>query len=133
MPQTVLLDTNFLFIPFRFGVDIFEESERVVNQRLVFAITPQILKEIEGLRIDASPNFERELQFVEKIVERCIILDEKIYPCESVDDSILRIAVEKGYIVATTDTKLRNRLRRSNVQALFLRQKTHLEFLGPKK
>ena len=133
MPQTVLLDTNFLFIPFRFGVDIFEESERVVNQRLFFAVSPQILKEIEGLRIDTSPNFERELQFVEKIVERCIILDEKIYPCESVDDSILRIAVEKGYIVATTDTKLRNRLRRSNVQALFLRQKTHLEFLGPKK
>jgi rRNA-processing protein FCF1 len=114
-------------------VDIFKESEKVVNQQLVFAVTPQILKEIENLRIKASPSFEKELQFVEKILEHCVVLDEKICPRELVDDSILRIAVEKGYIVATTDSDLRNRLRGSNVQVLFLRQKNRLEFLGPMK
>lgn len=133
MPLTVVLDTNFLFIPIRFGVDIFRESERVVDRLLVFAVTPQILKEIEGLRVNASPSFERELRFVDKVLEECVVLDEKFFPCESVDDSILRIAVEKDYIVATTDTELRNRLRKSNVKVLFLRQKTHLELLGPKK
>jgi rRNA-processing protein FCF1 len=130
MSRIIIFDTNFLLIPLRFGLDIFEESEKAVNQKLVFAVVPQIIEEIEKLKSNASPSLLKDLCFVDKVLERCVILDEILYPNENVDESLIRIASEKGFIVATTDSELRKRLRKNNVDIIILRQKSYLEFIG---
>lgn len=133
MSQTIIFDTNFLLIPLRFGLDIFEEAEKAVNTKLIFAVTPQILEEIEKLKSNASLSFMKELRFLDKLLEKCVVLDELIYPNEKVDNSLVRIALEKDFIVATTDSELKKKLRKNNVDVIILRQKSYLELIGKSK
>jgi rRNA-processing protein FCF1 len=133
LSQTIIFDTNFLLIPLRFGLDIFEEAEKAVNTKLIFAVTPQILEEIEKLKSNASLSFMKELRFLDKLLEKCVVLDELIYPNEKVDNSLVRIALEKDFIVATTDSELKKKLRKNNVDVIILRQKSYLELIGKSK
>ena len=130
MPPKILFDTNFLMIPLRFGVDVFEEAERVLNNLPEYYVTGSVLREIELLKQGASPSFAKELSFAEKIAERCSVLDVEAREKETVDESILRTAVEKRLIVGTTDAELRRRLREAGVKVLVLRQRRYLELIG---
>jgi rRNA-processing protein FCF1 len=130
LPRIIIFDTNFLLIPLHFGIDIFEESKNAVNQKVVFAVTPQILDEINKLKTKAKASFMKELMFAEKIIEQCLTLDEEIHEGELVDDSLVRIAEANDCIVATTDVKLRKKLHQNNVDVLIMRQKSYLELIG---
>lgn len=130
LPPKILLDTNFLLIPSRFGVDIFDEAERVLNRPLECYVTRSVLREIAQLKQGASPSFARELRFAEKIAERCSVLEVEAEAGETVDDSILRTARDEGMIVGTTDAGLRRRLREAGVKVLVLRQRRYLELVG---
>jgi rRNA-processing protein FCF1 len=119
LPATVIFDTNFLLVPIRFGVDVFAEAERVLNQLVDPAVTPGVLRELEQLRQGAAPGFERELDFGHDLLEG-----------ETVDDSLVRLASAGGYVVATTDSELKKKLRRSGVKVLILRQRRYLQLVG---
>ena len=130
LPPKILFDTNFLLIPLRFGVDIFEEAERVLNQPPECYVTRSVLKEIEQLKRGANPSFVKDLSFAEKIAESCGVLEVEAEEGETVDESILRTAREKRFIVGTTDAELRKRLREAGVKVLVLRQRRYLELMG---
>jgi rRNA-processing protein FCF1 len=130
LPPKILFDTNFLLIPLRFGVDIFEEAERALNQPPEYYVTRSVLREIAQLKQGATPSFVKELSFAEKIAERCSVLDIEVEDGETVDESILRTAGEKRFIVGTTDAELRKKLREAGVKVLVLRQKRYLELMG---
>ena len=130
LPPKILFDTNFLMIPLRFGVDVYEEAERALNQLPEYYVTRSVLREIELLKQRASPSFAKELGFAEKIAERCRVLEVEVEDEETVDESILRIAVEKRLIVGTSDADLKRRLREAGVKVLILRQKRYLELVG---
>lgn len=130
LPPKILFDTNFLLIPLRFGVDIFEEAERVLNQQPKYYVPRSVLKEIAQLKKGATPSFVKELSFAEKIAESCVVLDVEVEDGETVDESILRTAREKRFIVGTTDTELRKKLREEGVKVLVLRQRRYLELMG---
>jgi rRNA-processing protein FCF1 len=130
LPVTVLLDTNFLLVPIRFGVDVFAEAERVLNQLVEFAVTSNVLGEVERLRSKGQPGFRGELDFALKVASRCRVIDVEPEEGETVDDSIVRLAASRGYVVATTDAELRRRLREVGVKVLILRQKRYLQLVG---
>ena len=130
LPPRILFDTNFLMIPLRFGVDVFEEAERVLNQPPEYYVTRSVLKEIAQLKQDAGPSFVKELSFAEKIAERCRVLEVEVEDGESVDDSILQTAENNRFIVGTTDAELRKKLRDAGVKVLVLRQRRYLELMG---
>ncbi len=130
LPPKILFDTNFLMIPLRFGVDVFEEAERVLNQPPEYYVTRSVLEEIARLKQDASPSFVKELSFAEKLAERCSVLEVEAEDEETVDESILRTAIENRMIVGTADAELRRRLREVGVKVLFLRQRRYLELVG---
>jgi len=130
LPVTVLLDTNFLLVPIRFGVDVFAEAERVLNQLVDFAVTSNVLGEVERLRSEAQPGFRSELDFALKVASRCRVIDAESEEGETVDNSIVRLAASQGYVVATTDAELRRRLREVGVKVLILRQKRYLQLMG---
>ena len=57
LPTKVLLDTNFLLVPIRFGVDIFTEAERALNQLVELTVSTGVLREMEALKEEAGPKF----------------------------------------------------------------------------
>lgn len=122
----VLLDTNFLMIPIRFGVDIFSEMGDLLEVVVEPVVTQSVLDEIHLLMREAKPSFSRELEFALKIASQCTMIDDERRLHEKVDDSLIRMAVDNGLIVGTTDADLRRRLRAVGVPALYLRQSNRL-------
>jgi hypothetical protein len=126
----VLLDTNFLLIPIRFGVDIQSELKRVVEAFFIPAITPAVVDELKRLQAKASPSEEKEISYALAFAKTITLLDDALNPGEKVDDQLLRIAHRDGCLVATTDADLRRKLRDKGVPVVFLRQTRHLSIEG---
>jgi uncharacterized protein len=129
----VLLDTNFLMIPLRFGVDIFSEMTSLLEGVVEPIVTRSVIDEIHLLMHEAKPSFNRELEFALKMSLQCTVIDDERRLHEKVDDSLIRIAVDNGFIVGTTDADLRRKLRAVGIPALYLRQSNRLciEGLSP--
>lgn len=126
----VILDSNFLFVPLRFGVDIFDELHRLLGEPLHCIIPEPVLRELRLLRQDAKPSFRKEIDFALGLVDRCEVLEKDSDPGETVDDYILRLASRTRYPVATNDGDLRQRLREAGVPVVYLRQQAYLEING---
>ena len=124
MPVKVLLDTNFLLLPLRFGVDIFQESERTLNDVTIFYVSSRVLEEITFLKKNAKPNFEKELLFAENMAKRCTLINN--HSCSFVDDSLISLACKMDMVLATTDSVLRKKARSQGVKVLYLRQRRYL-------
>lgn len=143
MPEykKILLDTNFLMIPGNFGLDIYEEIERICAFNYKIYILDKSLDEIKAIaqRIETK-NVKRKtkarlavkiaLKLIENLGKEGKIniiptkTDEKLkakFAGMYVDDILKSMAEE--YIIATTDMNLRKHLKRT----IILRQKNHLE------
>jgi rRNA-processing protein FCF1 len=127
---SVLIDTNFLFIPARFGVDIFEGIEGLLEVPARLIVTTSVIEELRGLGLDEKPSRSREAAFALTLSGRCEVLP--LAPGETVDDSLVRVAKENGFYVATADAQLRRRCREEGVPVIFLRQRSHLALDGLK-
>ncbi len=127
---TILFDTNFLMIPIRFGVDVSSELERLLEGKFQPVVPTAVIEEIQRLSKDAKPGLARELQFALEMAKKLEQIAEPRISDESVDDYILRIAKDCRYLVATTDSDLRRRLRREGVTVVYLRQGNHLDLDG---
>jgi rRNA-processing protein FCF1 len=126
----VILDTNFLFITIRFGVDIFEELERVVGAPVHCVVPSAVVGELGLISEGSKPSFVREVEFAFSLIERCETVDAAPRPGETVDEVIARLAQELGCPVATNDSDLRKLLRKKRVPVVYLRQRSHLEVDG---
>jgi rRNA-processing protein FCF1 len=128
--RSVVLDSNFLFVPLKFGVDIFAELERLLGPSVECITLKPVLDELALLREGAPPSLAREIEFASELAGRCRVLHDQLNQHETVDDLILRVASESGYIVATNDAELRRRLKEEGVPAVYLRQRAYLEVEG---
>jgi len=121
----VILDSNFLLVPFQFRIDIFEELNNLLGKAepIILSTTLEELKKI----IEKS-SAKRRMQFSAalELAKRCKILEVKKQASESYDDVILRIASELKFPVATNDAELRRKLRKAGVATIYLRQKARL-------
>ncbi len=127
---TVVLDTNFLLIPIRFGVDVRAELGRVVEASFVLTVTPAVIEELRRLENKVKAAEAKDIRFALDFASRMKVIDDILAEGEEVDDQLLRLAVERGYIVATTDAGLRRRLREKGLSVVFLRQGRHLSIEG---
>jgi len=127
---TVILDTNFLFIPRDFKIDIFDELRGLLGNDARCVVTRTVIHELERLKGDAGPSFAREVDFARRVAERCEIVEDEIKSGEDADDSIIRVAVDGGYAVATNDAEFRRRLKDSKVPTIFVRQGAYLDSEG---
>ena len=126
----VLLDSNFLFIPLRFNVDIFGELRRLFGENIQCLVTRPVLKELDLLRRGAKPSFLKEIAFARKMAENCDVFENSLRARETVDQSLVRVASEQRFYVATNDAELRKALKKEGVSIVFLRQKAFLEVDG---
>ncbi|MGQ9565657.1 MAG: type II toxin-antitoxin system VapC family toxin [Candidatus Bathyarchaeales archaeon] len=128
--KKIIIDTNFLFVPPMFRLDIFEEMSNLFDQRVEPIILSPIYKELKKLAESESPKMRKNASLGLELAKRCKIVEVDRRDMESNDDLIFKMAVEWKCAVATNDRELRIRLRKAGVAVVFLRQKSRLAVEG---
>ncbi|HHL41500.1 MAG TPA: hypothetical protein ENJ36_02435 [Candidatus Bathyarchaeota archaeon] len=128
LPSKILCDTNFLLIPLRFGVDVFNETDDAINDITEFYVSTRVIDEIKLLKKTAKPSFEKELLFALKMAELCTVIEDN--STGLVDDSLIDLAIEHDLIIGTSDSELRQKARAYGVKVVYLRQRRYLVLDG---
>lgn len=118
---TVIFDANALMMPAQFGVDVFDEVERLVGG--YEAVVPRAV--VEELRSLAGRDRDAELAL--DLVERCRVVEGSV--SGNADDVIVDLAEDA--VVVTNDANLKSRLLENNVPVAHMRQKSYLEVAYP--
>jgi len=134
LPLFVVLDTNILTVPAQFGVDVFAETERILERNIKFVVLTSVIKELERNHDIAVRTEKIKFRIALDLVERCTVveLDEQI-KSKPVDDQVLEYAFSRNGVIATNDRQLRERALARGVPVLFLRGKKRLELQGTVK
>lgn len=124
----VLLDANALMVPGQFGVDVFEELERLGFRG--FLVARPVLLEIETLAARADSRRDRIAARIGlQLAERCEILEAS----GGADEALIDLAVETGAAVFTNDRELKKKLSTRGVTVIHLRQRRRLEIAKRKE
>jgi rRNA-processing protein FCF1 len=126
----VILDSNALFVPLQFKIDIFQELKSLLNRNVEFILLSPVKHELELLASKDSPKMRREAAYALKLAEKCkyVKIDESNKL--STDDVIVKVAKDWNSPVFTNDSQLRRRLRDISVPVIYVRQKSRLEIDG---
>ena len=123
------MDSNALFVPLQFKIDVFGELERLLNRRFELILLSPVRHELEMLVAEGSPKTRRMAAFALKLSEKCRYV--KVHSsAKLVDDVIVEVAAEWRMPVFTNDAQLRKRLRDISVPVIYVRQKSHLAIEG---
>jgi rRNA-processing protein FCF1 len=130
-PQAIkiILDSNALFVPTKFKIDIFEEVKRLLNRNVQFVLLSPVKRELELLAEKDTPKFRREAVYALRLSEKCEYVAVEDH-CETTDDVIVRVARSWNYPVFTNDRRLKKRLRDISVPVIYVRQKSRLDVDG---
>jgi hypothetical protein len=121
--KKIILDTNFLMIPYQFNVDIFKEIERVIEEGYELITLDSVVKELNRMKKSRGEDAiaaRVALELIKKKNVKVIKTKEK-----KVDNTIIKLA-GKNTIVATNDKVLREKLKNKNVKVLYLRSRKRL-------
>lgn len=122
----IILDTNFLMIPWQFQVDIFSEFDRVCSFNYKLCIFEETINELRGImnNPNSSGKDKKAAEFGLKLIKLkniSIIKSKK----KDVDSLILENANEDDF-VATQDMQLKRELVKKRVSLIILRKKKYL-------
>lgn len=129
MPIKVILDSNFLMIPYQFNLDVFQEIEYLLQKKVDFVVPSAVKSELTGISARGGEG-AAEASLALQLASRCRVVEVALDPGESVDDAIVKAAQKLGAVVATTDIELRKRLRNVKVPVVYMREKSKLEVDG---
>jgi rRNA-processing protein FCF1 len=127
----VILDSNALFVPLQFKIDIFEELKKLLNMKFEPIVLSPIRRELEIIAQTSSPKMRKSASYALELAERCVFFEiEKEKNTCSPDDVIIEMAKEWNCPVFTNDRELRRKLRNISVPVIYVRQKSRLEIDG---
>jgi rRNA-processing protein FCF1 len=128
-PLKVILDSNALFVPLEFKIDIFEELGQLLKRNAEFILLSPVKHELEVLAAGESPKIRRQASFALHLAEKCKLVAVENRE-ETTDDVIIRVAKKWNSPVFTNDRVLKRRLRDISVPVIYLRQKSRLDIDG---
>jgi rRNA-processing protein FCF1 len=120
----VLLDTNFILIPFTLNVDVFSQFRNRGDELFVL---DRSLVELEYLTRKGNGVDKLNAKMALESVEKCgisVISSEESF--KKVDESIIDVAEEQNLAVATQDKELKQMLREKGLKVYYLRQKRYI-------
>lgn len=129
-PLRVILDSNALFVPSQFKIDIFEGLRNIFGKGFEAIVFPQILKEVEKIAKGGSPKMRKEARCAIEVAEKCRLIEPNDGSAGTADDVIVQMALKWRCPVFTNDRELKRRLRDINVPVIYVRQKSRLEIDG---
>jgi len=124
--KKVILDTNFLLLPFQFKLDIFSEIERVLEMPKEILVPSLVLEELKRLSARGNRAAKLGLAILEQKIKEGKVREVK--SSGRTDDWIAGNAEKLDAVVCTNDIGLRKRLLRK-AKMLVLRNRSHLELV----
>ena len=130
--RTILLDTNFLLIPAQFGVDIFEEINRLCDSKHELVVSEASMQELKKIQESGRGKDKAAAKLAEQLIVKkgVKILKNPQKVFKGVDDFLLALAAKEGFTVATADRDFRKRLKKKAIPVIVLRKKQYLQLLG---
>ena len=135
----IIIDSNFILLPFQFKIDYFDEIRLNIEGKLRFIIFQQILDELEAKRRRESKHtkfirlLENGLLYLNKNKEKynIEIMEDVKKEIETTDDFLIKAALKfqnigQNVYIATNDSELRRKAKTLNINTIFLRQKRYL-------
>jgi rRNA-processing protein FCF1 len=129
-PLKVILDSNALYVPLEFKIDIFEELGHLLNQKIDAILLSTVKHELEMLAAKNSPKTRREAIFALKLAEKCKYVPVENEEKLTTDDVIVKVAKNWNSPVFTNDRQLKKKLRDISVPVIYVRQKSRLDIDG---
>lgn len=122
--NSILFDTNFLFVTFEFHIDIIAELRRILGTTSNLFIYEGTIEELRAIERKGDKN----KKYLPLIVKMLHIYGFKVISSGEtyVDDQILA-NLHSNVLVATNDKQLRQRIKKKWYKVLYLRQKQYLE------
>ena len=125
-PMKVVMDTNGLFVPLRFGLDIFSMLKDIGYSEVL--IPNAVMDEMKRLCSIGPRKLKKQAsQTLKYLNEKGFALIDVSCTGRDVDGAILEFAREENISVFTGDRELKKRLKDSGVKVVQLRQKKRLE------
>jgi len=129
LPVKVILDSNFLMVPFQFNLDVFQEIEFLLQKKVDFIVPSAVKSELTSLSTRGGEG-AAEASLALQLASRCRVVEVTLETNETVDDAIVKASQKLGAVVATNDIELKNRLKLLKVPVVYLRDKSKLEVDG---
>lgn len=129
-PLKIILDSNALFIPSQLRIDIFAETERLLNRNIELILISPVKRELETLEKKSSPQIRKNAAFALKLAQKCTYIKVRTKPDEPTDEAILRVAQSWKVPVFTNDKLLKQKLRDISIPTIYVREKSRLEIDG---
>jgi len=126
----VILDSNALFVPLKFRIDIDEKLGELIKMPFEPVLLSPVVKELKTIVRSGSPIWRKNASFALKLAEKYRVTKVETETETSTDDIIVRIAGEWKCPVFTNDKQLKKRLRDINVPVIYVRQKSLLKMEG---
>jgi rRNA-processing protein FCF1 len=126
--RPVIIDTNFLLIPFQFKIDIFRELDYLIEVSHHYVITMATVRELEKIGKKIGKN-GMAARLAIKLVQANEKIIEKVESYGYVDDWIVEYAQKNNAIVCTNDSKLRGRLDKLDIKVITMKSKSKLGYV----
>jgi len=125
MTLKILVDTNFLIDMLRYKLDfsIFETLEENVE----LFISSETLREIKSMANRKTKEGRLAMVALKLIETQKIKIVQSLK--KEVDEDLLELAKKEGFIVATNDKDLKEKLKKENVRIICLRNKKKIEVM----
>ncbi|MBI2650978.1 hypothetical protein HYX01_00730 [Candidatus Woesearchaeota archaeon] len=127
--EKILLDTNFLLLPYQFKVDIFTQIDRIMLDYKLFVLDKTI-DELKSILLQQKGKDKDAAKIALKLVSLKNIGILKTDSNKKTDEIIAEVSFKEGFVVATQDKELRQRLREKNIPVIILRKKKVVRFLN---
>ncbi len=124
----MVVDTNALLVPGTFGVDIFDELQRMGYIEII--IPESVLRELDALRRRRGKTkraAELGYRILSEYMSKRKVLIAQDTAGGDTDNKIISMARKKDAAVLTNDAGLRRKLQREGIPAVYLRAKNRLE------
>lgn len=127
-PRPVILDTNFLLIPFQFKIDILRELDYLIEVSHRFVISSRTIKELTGISRSVGKDgmaSRLALKLIDANRSKIDVIESE----QHVDDWIEEYALANRAIVCTNDAPLRKRLRDLDVKVITMKSRSKLGYI----
>ena len=121
--KKVIIDTNFLMIPFQFNIDIVSEIKNLVLNNYEIIILKKSIDELNKIMINSKGKTKLYAKMAISLAKKLKIIDSKSK--KYVDDIIVDLT-DENVIVCTQDKKLKERVKEKKGKVIGMKQKLHL-------
>ncbi|MBS3114781.1 DUF188 domain-containing protein [Candidatus Woesearchaeota archaeon] len=128
--KKIIIDTNFLMLPYKLRIDIFSEFSRIRNFNYTLHIFEQSINELRNIIEKQSGIDKKSAQFALKLIKLKNI--NVIKSSQEDVDSLILNNLDKDTIIATQDIILKKELLKKGTPVIILRQKKYLQLVERK-